>query len=76
MFLEPHSQIVAKEVVKAVKMDLSVEKLGSIAEGKSIAQANCVGELGRACERIPASERRGMASRLPVAKENPKRISS
>ncbi len=48
MFLEPLSQIVAKEVVKAVKMDLSVEKLRSIAEGKPIAQANRVSKNGGA----------------------------
>jgi len=55
MFLEPLSQIVAKEAVGAVKMDLSVEKLRSIAEENSIAQGNCVKKNGGGGERIRMS---------------------
>jgi hypothetical protein len=52
MFLEPLSQIVAKELVGAVKMDLSVEKLRSIAEGNPISQGNRVKKYGEGGERI------------------------
>lgn len=50
MFLEPHSQIVAKEVVLAVKMDLSIEKVRSIGEADSVAEGNRISKLGDACE--------------------------
>ena len=40
MFLEPHSQIVAKEVVRAMEMDMSVEKV------RLIGKANRVSEDG------------------------------
>ena len=45
MFLEPLSQIVAKELVGAVEMDLSVEKVRLIRDIDPVVQGNRVGEI-------------------------------
>ena len=47
MFLEPVSQIVAKELVGAVEIDLSVEKTRSITEAKTVAERKRVDEYGQ-----------------------------
>jgi hypothetical protein len=47
MFLEPVSQIVAKELVGAVEIDLSVEKTRSIAEANPVAERKRVIESGQ-----------------------------
>lgn len=50
MFLEPHSQIVAKELVVGVEMDLAMEKLRLIGEVNMVTQGNCISENGRGGE--------------------------
>jgi hypothetical protein len=47
IFLEPVSQIVAKEVVGAVEVDDSMEKTRLIAEVITIAAANWVAQHGQ-----------------------------
>lgn len=71
MFLEPDSQIVAKEVVGAVEMDLSVEKLRSNTKLTPIKQSNRISKFVPCGEGIPISERKDTASRLPVTQGIP-----
>ncbi len=55
MFLEPVSQIVAKEAVGAMEMDDSMEKTRLIAEVKTIAKRDRIAENGQAGDFIRLS---------------------
>ena len=58
MFLEPHSQIVPKELVGAVEMDLSVEKVCSIWGVDPVVQGYCSSEIGLSGESCRISQLR------------------
>ena len=64
MFLEPLSQIVTKEVVGAVKTDLSVEKVQSIGKPVAVMQSNCISEYGQRGECFRISSSAGDASKF------------
>ena len=71
VFLEPVSQIVAKEVVGAVEMDDSMEKRRSIAEVITIAEAKWVAQTGQFGDSVPMSELRDYADSLLVTEGIP-----
>lgn len=71
IFLEPVSQIVAKELVGAVEVDDSMEKTRLIAEVITIAEAKRVAQHGQFGNSVPLSELRGNAGSLPVTEEIP-----
>lgn len=52
MFLEPVSQIVGKDLVPTVKMDLSIEKVCLVGELNWITEIGSVSELGHARETL------------------------